>query len=167
MLAMRDAIDGGDESDGDSTAHFLDVGEVLHDLDQAQNGADDPDGWRVTAGGLEYLGFLIGWCSAMVISSSMMSRILPVSMPSTARPEGFLEEGILNGGGLLFQRDDAVFAGRGGVFDDFFDHGVGTGRDGKKDRGQIASRRGSEPVRGVVIMTAPIVPPRTIMAEVI
>jgi len=47
------AIDGGDEGDGDATADLVDVGEVLHDLDESEDGADDADSGRVASGGLE------------------------------------------------------------------------------------------------------------------
>ena len=48
-----DAVDGGDESDGDAAADLVDVGEVLHDLDEAEHGADDADGGGIAAGGFE------------------------------------------------------------------------------------------------------------------
>ena len=48
-----DAVDGGDEGDGDAAADLVDVGEVLHDLDEAEDGADDADGGRVAASGFE------------------------------------------------------------------------------------------------------------------
>src|ERR1700722_12141902 len=39
-----DAIDGSHKGDRDPTADFVDVVEMLHDLNQAQDGADDADG---------------------------------------------------------------------------------------------------------------------------
>src|SRR5271155_2895820 len=58
-----DAVDGGDESDGDAAAYFGGVVQVLHDLNEAEDGADDTDRGRESSGGLEDFGnvrFVLG-----------------------------------------------------------------------------------------------------------
>ncbi len=45
------------KDDGDAVADFVDVGEVLHYLDEAENRADDTDGGSETTGRFEDLGF--------------------------------------------------------------------------------------------------------------
>src|SRR6202040_315976 len=49
-IGHGDAVDGGDEGDGDAAADLVDVGEILHDLDESKDRADDTDGGRVTSG---------------------------------------------------------------------------------------------------------------------
>ncbi len=54
-ICQADSIDGGDECHGDAAAHFIDLVEMLHDLNQAENGADNSYGWRKAAGRFKQL----------------------------------------------------------------------------------------------------------------
>ncbi len=49
------AVNGGDESDGNAAADFVNLVEVLHGLDEAENRADDANRGSEAAGGLEDL----------------------------------------------------------------------------------------------------------------
>src|SRR6202049_4961597 len=51
------AVHGGHEGGGDAVADFVDIGQVFHDLHEAEDGSDDADGGRVSAGSLKNLGF--------------------------------------------------------------------------------------------------------------
>ncbi len=50
-VGEADTVDGGDEGDGDASADFVDLIEMLHDLNEAEDGADDSDGWGKASGG--------------------------------------------------------------------------------------------------------------------
>ena len=50
-VGEADAVDGGDEGNSDSTAHFINLIEVLHDLNEAEYGADDANGGSKSSGG--------------------------------------------------------------------------------------------------------------------
>src|SRR5271156_2266890 len=52
-VGHSNAVDGGDESNGDAPSDLVDVGEVLHDLDESEDCADDADGGRVAACGFK------------------------------------------------------------------------------------------------------------------
>ena len=54
QVRRADAVDRGDERDGDAGAELARVGEVLHHVDQAEHGAEDADRRRVAAGRLEH-----------------------------------------------------------------------------------------------------------------
>ena len=54
-----DAVDGGHEGYGDAASDFVDLVEVLHDLNQSEDRADDADGGGKASGRLEYLGNLL------------------------------------------------------------------------------------------------------------
>ena len=43
-IRNADSIDGGDKRNGNAAAHFLDIVEMLHDLDEAEHRAEDADG---------------------------------------------------------------------------------------------------------------------------
>ena len=43
-IGGADAVNGGDEGDGDAAADLVDLVEMLHDLNEAEDGADDADG---------------------------------------------------------------------------------------------------------------------------
>lgn len=55
-IGEADAIDGGDEGDGDAATEQLGVGQVFHDVDQAEHCAEYAYGRRVAASGVPYLG---------------------------------------------------------------------------------------------------------------
>ena len=80
-----DAIDGGDESDGDAAPDLIDLVEVLHDLNKSKNGADDSDGRRETTSRLKDLRqFIFLLRLGCPNSSSMILRSSCGSVPSTA-----------------------------------------------------------------------------------
>jgi hypothetical protein len=54
-VGQANPINRGNEGDRNSLAHLRDVLEMLHDLNQAQHGADNADGWGVSASGFKNL----------------------------------------------------------------------------------------------------------------
>ena len=93
-IGGADAVDGGDEGDGDAAADLIDVVEVLHDLDEAEHRADDADGGREAAGGLEDGGnALFDLRLTLSISISMIWRSSEGSVPSTASMRAWLRKG--------------------------------------------------------------------------
>jgi hypothetical protein len=52
-IGDADAVDGGDKGDGDAAAHFLNVVQMLHHLDEPQHRAENADGGREASGRLE------------------------------------------------------------------------------------------------------------------
>src|SRR5271170_6993977 len=55
-IGQSHSVNRGYERDSDSFANLRDVREVAHDLNEAENGADDPDRRGITSGGLEHFG---------------------------------------------------------------------------------------------------------------
>ena len=58
-IGEADAVDGGDEGDGDAAANLVDFIQMLHDLDESEDGADDADGGAKTSGGFIDAGQLV------------------------------------------------------------------------------------------------------------
>ena len=113
-----DAVDGGDESDGDAAADLVDVGEILHDLDEAEDGADDADGGGVAAGSFEDGGdffFDLGFVVELELHDLADFAGLGAV---DGEHEGLFEEGIGDGGEVGVERDDAASAGLVGEGDD-------------------------------------------------
>ena len=52
-IGDADSVDGGDEGDGDAAADFMNVVQMLHDLNQSQHRAENADGGRKASGRLE------------------------------------------------------------------------------------------------------------------
>ena len=48
-IGDADAIDGGHKGHGDAAAHFLNIVQMLHHLDQAEHRAENADGRRESA----------------------------------------------------------------------------------------------------------------------
>ena len=96
-IGDADSVDGGDEGDGDAAAHLLDVVEVLHHLDQPQHRAENADGGRESAGGLEDRGkplfALGGGIEADAHDLAQFGGLGAVD----GQHEGLLEKGILDG----------------------------------------------------------------------
>ena len=92
-IGGADAIDGGDKGDGDAAADLLNVVQVLHDLNQSQNGAEDADGGRKAASRLEDRGQAL---VAFQVESRLTCMILRSSLgsvPSTASISACLRKG--------------------------------------------------------------------------
>ncbi len=56
-IRQGDTVNGGYKSDGDSVADALDILQMLHDLNEAKDSADDANGGSVAAGGFEHFRF--------------------------------------------------------------------------------------------------------------
>ena len=122
-----DSVDGGDEGDGDAATDLVDVGEVLHDLDEAEDGADDADGGRVAACGFEDCGdffFDLGFVVELELHD--LADLAGLGAVD-GEHEGLLEEGIGDGGEIGVERDDAALAGFVGEGDDLREDGFAVG----------------------------------------
>ena len=102
------AVDGGDKGHGDAAAHFLDVVQMLHHLDQAEHRAENADGGREAAGRLEDRGQPLFVFGGGVQADPHDLAQLGGSVPSTASMRDCFRNGSSNGLQVGVERDDAA-----------------------------------------------------------
>ena len=135
-----DSVDGGDEGDGDAAADLVDVGEVLHDLDEAEDGADDADGRRVAAGGFEDGGDLFFDLGLVVELELHDLADLAGFGAVDGEHEGLFEEGISDGDEIAIEGDDAALAGLVCECDDLGEYGFAVGAFVEEDFDDVFER---------------------------
>ena len=125
QVGGADTVDGGDEGDGDASAYFGGVVQVLHDLNEAEHRADDSDGGRESSGGLEHFGnvrFVLGLIVELQLHH--FANFLRLGAID-GEHEALFEKGIFHLFEDFIEGDDAVLASLLGVFDDFGDEQLG------------------------------------------
>ena len=142
-----DSVDRGDEGDGDATADLVYVGEVLHHLDEAEDGAYDADGGGVAAGGLEYCGNLLFDLGFVVELELHDLADLAGFGPVDGEHQGLSEEWVGDGGEVGVERDDAASAGLVGEADDLRKGGFAVRAFVEEDLGD-RFERGDEDLQG-------------------
>ena len=137
-VGEADAVDGGDEGDGDAAANLIDFIEVLHDLDESEDGADDSDGWGEASGGFIDAGQLVFGFGAGVEFKLHDGAQLAGLGAIDGEHEGAAHEGIGDVGQFGVERDDAVAARLLGQFGEAVDLIAGAGTGLEQDDAEIA-----------------------------
>src|SRR5690606_16698069 len=106
-----DTVNRSDEGHGDALPHQVDVVEVLHYLDQAEDRSDDADGRGVAAGGFVDLGFSFPLPLLRIeFNRHDAAQLLDIGTVHTER-ERLLQKRVGDPVDFRFQGDDAVAAG--------------------------------------------------------
>ena len=120
-VGQSNAVDGGDEGDGDTTPDLGDVVEVLHDLDQAENGSDDSDRGRETSRGFENLRDVFFVFSLVIqLEFHHLLKLLRLGAVN-GQHQRLFQEGIFDLLDFAIERNDAFLAGFLRVAHDFAD----------------------------------------------
>jgi len=160
-----DAINCGNEGDGDAASDFADVIEVLHDLNEAENGADDADCRREATSGFEHSGDVVLVFGLIVeLEFHHFANFLWLGAVHSEH-EGFFEKRIGHGAEFRVERNDAALAGFIGESDDFADELARVARRITKNLARLLIAAKTT-LSGNCSMIAPRVPPRTIKAAV-
>src|ERR1051326_1045907 len=124
-IRETDAIDRGHKCHGDAMPHLLNIGEILHYLNQSQHGADDANRRRVTSRTLERLGLVERMLFLDVdLKVHHLTDLLEIG-PVDGQVQGLTQEGISDLLGVVFERHNSVFPRLGSVADDFINQRVG------------------------------------------
>ena len=142
------AVNRGDEGHGDAAAHFVNVVQVLHHLDEAQDRPDNANRGRESAGRLEHLGnalFVLG----LIIQFKLHHLAQFLGFGAVHRQHQRLaKEGLLDVFEFAVERHNAFLAGLMGKADDFFNQFLRVCLRIKKDVAQsldsLPARRGGE-----------------------
>ena len=103
-------VDGSDEGDRNASSNLVDVGEVLHDLNESKDCADDSDGGRIASGSLKhsrdfffYLGFVVEFELHDLADLGWLGAV-------DGEHEGLFEERIQNRREIGVEGDDTTSA---------------------------------------------------------
>src|SRR6185312_16332323 len=118
------AIDGGHKGHGDAAPHLLDVVEVLHYLNKAENGADDADGGGEAAGGIKGLDGALGLLGLVAeFEFHIVAQLLRLGAIHRQH-QSLAQKGFLDALQVLVEGYDALLAGLLGKADDLVDQAM-------------------------------------------
>ncbi len=118
-IGNANTVNGGDKGYSDAVADLIDVSEIFHDLNEAENSTDDPDGGGIAAGGFKDFGFGFGvmffYRDMKLHGGAEFVEVTPID----SHVDGTREEGVGDLWYLIFQGNQASLAGLIGEENDF------------------------------------------------